>query len=406
MKSLKLIIKYAWRVLASLVIIFALAILVTSFSRMYDFAPAQPFSGDDIFNPYAEFNPDVEWKRTSLHTHTRVKGPLNECEFSADETWAKYQDFGYDIVGISNHNEITPHPAKEQDIRIYEHGYNLRNFHKLVIGTNRVNRFDALLPVFASQAQWQLEMLGDECEVLQLNHPSRSSLLDSTRLVRIAGYDIMELSGVTTYLENLHYDWALSAGRYSFALLNDDLHYPDRSGRFAVRCSFLGAKSNTTKDVLATLKNGCFYSMRIPDYGEGDWTIKQQRNAELPSVTNIGVKGDTIYMALSAPAEQIRVIGQNHTLLHRATQCDSIAYRMTKEDPYARFVVSYPDSLIIMTNPFARYDKEKMSSPAGVDGKFYSPNTATTILYNIVVGILIVLVVLLYMKILKRWKTR
>ena len=79
---------------------------------------------------------------------------------------------------------------------------------------------------------------------------------------------------------------------------------------------------------------------------------------------------------------------------------------MTKEDPYARFVVSYPDSLIIMTNPFARYDKEKMSSPAGVDGKFYSPNTATTVLYNIVVGILIVLVVLLYMKILKRWKTR
>ena len=71
-----------------------------------------------------------------------------------------------------------------------------------------------------------------------------------------------------------------------------------------------------------------------------------------------------------------------------------------------RFVVSYPDSLIIMTNPFARYDKETMSSPAGVDGKFYSPNTATTVLYNIVVGILIVLVVLLYMKILKRWKTR
>ena len=112
-------------------------------------------------------------------------------------------------MGISNHNEITPHPAKEQDIRIYEHGYNLRNFHKLVIGTDKVNRFDALFPICASQAQWQLDMLGKECEVLQLNHPSRSSLLDSARLVRIAGYDIMELSGVTTYLENLHYDWAL-----------------------------------------------------------------------------------------------------------------------------------------------------------------------------------------------------
>lgn len=398
------ILRSLWRAFLSLVVVVVVAILATSVSPIYDFAPAEPFSGADIFNPYADFSSDMEWKRSSLHTHTRVEGPLNECDFSAEEVWRKYQDFGYDIVGISNHNEITPHPATEQDIRIYEHGYNLRNFHKLVIGTESVMRFDALYPLFASQAQWQLDMLAGRCAVLQLNHPSRSALLDSTKLSKIAGYDIMELSGFNAYLENLHWDWALSAGRYSFALLNDDLHYPDRSGRFAVRCGFIGAESCATEDIIRALKSGCFYSMRLPDYGAGDWEVKRERNMMLPEVENIGLRGDTIFIKLSSSAEQIRVIGQNHTLLGRVADCDSMGYRLCDKDSYARFVVSYPDSLIIMTNAFARYDRATMSSPA--DRVYYTPNTLATVLYNIMVVLLLVLVLVVYVKIIKRWRRR
>lgn len=402
MRFLVQIFKWMWRLVVTLIVAIIVVILATSVSLCYDFAPAEPFSGADIFNPYANFTPDTEWKRTTLHTHTRVEGPLNECDFNADEVWAKYLDFGYDIVGISNHNEITPHPSKEQDIRIYEHGYNMRNFHKLVIGTERVNRFDALYPLFPSQAQWQLDMLRGESELLQLNHPSRSALLDSAMLSRIGGYDIMELSGYYEFLENIHWDWALSAGRYSFATLNDDLHYPDRSSRFAIRCSYLGAENTTKEDIIAALKSGCYYSVRIPDYGAGDWELKRQKNMELPEVTNIGLRGDTIYMKLSAPAEQIRVIGQNHTLLSRAMHSDSIAYAMQADDAYARIVASYPDSLIIMSNPFARYDSATMASPA--DREFCTPNLWATALYNIIIVALLGIVVCCYVKILRRWR--
>ena len=402
MRLLAQISKWIWRGFISLIAIVVVAILATSISLCYDFAPAEPFSGDNIFNPYANFNPNTEWKRTSLHTHTKVDGPLNECDFSAEEIWAKYQDFGYEIVGISNHNKITPHPSKEQDIRLYEHGYNLRNFHKLAIGTELVMPFDALYPIFASQAQWQLDILAKESELLQLNHPSRSTLLDSAKLSRLAGYDIMELSGYNAHLENHHWDWALSAGRYSFATLNDDLHYPDRSSRFAVRCTLLGAESCTKEDIIATLRSGCFYSMRVPDYGIGDWEVKRQQNSALPQITNIGLRGDTIYMKLSAPAEQIRVIGQNHALLSRVMHSDTIAYPMLAKDTYARLVVSYPDSLIIMTNAFARYDSATMASPA--DRVFYKPNILATALYNIIVVTLLGIVLFCYTKILRRWR--
>lgn len=398
------IIKSCWRVFLSLIFVILLAIAATSFSTIYNFTPIAPFSGADIFNPYADFDPNIEWKRTSLHTHTRVDGPLNECAFTAEETVSKYRDFGYDIVGISNHNEITPHPDSKQDIGIYEHGYNLRNFHKLVIGTERVNRFDALYPISASQAQYQLDMLATECRILQLNHPSRSALLDSARLTKIGGYDIMELSGFNAYLENKHWDWALSAGRYSFALLNDDLHYPDRSNKFALRCSYLNAKECSSEEIISTLKSGCFYSVRVPDYGNGNWAVKLENNRDIPTIENIGVEEDVIYMKLSKIPEQIRVIGENHTLLTRVVDSDTISYRMRACDPYARIVVSYPDSLIIMTNAFARYDKAMMASPA--DREFHKTNILATVLYNIVVVAVIAIILAIYIKIVRRWRTK
>lgn len=404
MSIISKITKIAWRLLVTIIMVIVLAIVATSFSTIYDFAPPTPFAGNDIFNPYAEFDPNVAWKRTSLHTHTRVEGPLNECNFTASETVDKYRDFGYDIVGISNHNEITPHPDQTLDIGIYEHGYNLRNFHKLVIGTERVNHFDALYPLSASQAQHQLDMLDDECEVLQLNHPSRSNLLDSACLTKIGGYNIMELSGINAYLENMHWDWALSAGHYSYALLNDDLHYPDRTTKFAVRCSYLGAEELTREEIIATLKSGCFYSVRVPDYGNGDWSVKREKNQTLPTIENIGIQGDTIYLKLSHTPEQIRVIGENHTLLKRVLASDTISYCMRACDSYARIVASYPDSLIIMTNAFARYDKATMTSPA--DRTFHTKNSLATALYNIAVVVVIAILLTLYIKIIRRWRTK
>ena len=57
------------------------AIVATSVSPVYNFSEARPFSGPDIFNPYASLEgvDSIPWKRANFHTHTRVKGILNEC---------------------------------------------------------------------------------------------------------------------------------------------------------------------------------------------------------------------------------------------------------------------------------------------------------------------------------------
>lgn len=294
------------KTVVALILIALLAVFVTSVSPIYDFSEPKPFSGPDIFNPYKRAGEDSAfcWKRANFHTHTRVKGILNECEYWPAQTDEAYRKFGYDIVTFSNHNELTVHPYDSLlQVNVYEHGINLFKYHKLVFGCDEVNRFDHLIPLFASQKQFQLDLLGEESDFIQMNHPLRTTGTSKSHMQKLGGYRIMELdSGKST--ENEYWDWALSAGHYSFGLANDDLHYPDKSSRIAVRCNFLCCPSARYEDIKETLLGGCYYAMRVPDYGHGDWEVKYAKNRELPSVEKIGLDGETIYIALSRQAGQ------------------------------------------------------------------------------------------------------
>ena len=82
---------------------------------------------------------------------------MNECDYWPDKVLEAYESLGYDIVTFSNHNEQTTHPKGEAyRSNGYEHGYNLFKFHKLVFGADKVEHFDHLLPILASQKQFQI----------------------------------------------------------------------------------------------------------------------------------------------------------------------------------------------------------------------------------------------------------
>ena len=311
------------KVLVAIVLLALLAVIVTGVSFVYNFRHPQPFSGPDIFNPYRNIDTVHCWKRANFHTHSRVEGILNECEYSAEQTYDKYREFGYDIVTFSNHNQIIPHPAGDSlHINLYEHGYNLFKFHKLVFGSESVNYFDNLLPLFTFQRQTQIDMLSDEADIVVLNHPLRTNATFDTHLQRLSGYNIIELdSGRST--ENEYWDTALSAGNYSYALANDDLHYPERSSAIAVRSNFLCTPTAQYSDIKKALLDGSFYAMRIADYGSGNWDIKREKNRQIPYIKNIGVTDSNVFISLSEKADSIKVIGQNHTTLHLATATDT-----------------------------------------------------------------------------------
>ena len=371
------------KIVYSAALLVFLAVLATGVSPVYDFRAPQAFSGPDIFNPYRNLDTANCWKRANFHTHTRVKGPfpMNECEEWPDETYAEYEKFGYDIVTFSNHNELTAHPFDpDLQVNVYEQGYNPFKFHKLVFGSDRVKHYDPLVPLLASQKQFELERLEKGSDFIQINHPYRTIGTSRRHMQALSGYEIMELdTGLST--ENEYWDWALSAGHYSFGLANDDFHHIDNSVNIAVRCNFLCTPSGRYADLKEVLLGGCFYAMRVPDYGGGDWDVKYEKNRDLPYVKDIGLVGETVYMTVSEPADSIRVTGQDHRTLALVRQCDSVAYTMKPEDPYARLTAFFPAGEVIYTNPFARYDASATETP--FDERPQKVDILLTVLYNL-----------------------
>ena len=390
------------KIVYSVLVLLFLAILATSVSPIYDFRAPQAFSGPDIFDPYRDLDTAYCWKRANLHTHTRVKGPFppNECEEWPDETWAEYAKFGYDIVTFSNHNELTVHPFDSTlQVNVYEQGYSPFKFHKLVFGSDRVRHYDPILPLLASQKRFELDRLGRGSDFIQINHPYRTVGTSRRHMEALSGYELMELdTGIST--ENEYWDWALSAGHYSFGVANDDFHHIDHSGNIAVRCNFLCTPSGRYEDLKRTLLGGCFYAMRVPDYGHGDWDVKYAKNHELPFVEDIGVRGDTVYMALSAVADSIRVNGQDHRTLALVTDSDRIDYRMGPGEPYARLTAFFPEGEVIYSNPFARYDSALAADP--FDNGPQRMSVLWTILYNLLLLVLFGETVRLWIKYLRK----
>ena len=353
------------KLVTAVALAFLLALCVTGVSPVYDFRGPQPFAGDDIFNPYASLDTAQGWKRAVFHTHTRVKGPwpVNECPYWPEHVDSVYRELGYDIVTFSNHNEITVHPYDSSlQVNVYEHGYGIPQFHKLVFGSRKVIHWDALLPLTASQKQFQLDYLGRSSDFIQMNHPYRVRFNKRHHMEVLSGYQIMELdTHVST--ENEYWDWALSWGHYSFGLANDDLHNPDLHERVAIRCNFVQTPSGRYEDLKKALLGGCYYSMRVPDYGEGDWAEKTARNHALPKVQDIGLEGSTVYIRLSQKADSIRVNGQDHATLAMACDTSAMAYTFRPQDCFARFTAFFPDGAVIYSNPFARFDASKGPFP-------------------------------------------
>ena len=90
-----------FRFVCATVLVAIMLVVVTSVSVIYDFSVPAPFQGDSIFNPYRNYDSTIGWKRSVFHVHTRVSGPLNECEMWPDKVLESLKKFNYDIVTFS-----------------------------------------------------------------------------------------------------------------------------------------------------------------------------------------------------------------------------------------------------------------------------------------------------------------
>jgi len=352
---------------------------------IYDFGGPVPFSGDRIYNPYSGLDTSAGWSRTNLHTHTHASKWINECELYPDSVLAFYQRYGYDVVTFSNHMELTEYPGDAcRQVWVYEHGWNLAKHHNLVFNPRGVNYWDIPLPALPSQKQFKIDRLARDADFVFLNHPDRTNFTDDRDMERLTGYRLTEAVCGFGYGDTDCHKWdvALSSGHYVPSAISDDLHNPRRSDKIARRCTFLNIHSPDYDSVKDALLKGRFYSMSVPDFGNGNLDVKRSRNFSLPVVSDVGLRGDTVYLALSRPAAVIETIGQNGAILKTLRDTSASGYVFGAEDTYIRMTARFPDSTVIFINPFARWTGDTVSGTPYVTFE-HTVNLPLTVLFNL-----------------------
>ncbi|MEJ2217622.1 MAG: hypothetical protein P8099_13515 [Gemmatimonadota bacterium] len=134
------------------------------------FAPPRPFSGPELKNPYAGAN--GRWWKANFHAHSEAWDGITNGHQPPAEVLRAYHEMGYDIAAVSNYQSI--YGAGRQDpvfIPVYEHGYNIRKVHELVIGAKRVTWLDFPLDQDLSDKQFMLDRLDAAGGIVAIAHP-------------------------------------------------------------------------------------------------------------------------------------------------------------------------------------------------------------------------------------------
>lgn len=326
----------------------AIILLMQGLTPVYDFAPARPFSGDTLHNPYAgmdSVNFAGDFRKINTHAHqTMVNGLVEFPEYTIDEFKKEYRDAGYSIAVISDHQYLN----KNSPIPIYEHGVNFMNYHIQCYGAQSVWWID--FPVMLRprhQMYWFMDQLKGTLPLIAFNHPSRLRMGANENHVKVVkGYDLMEMDH---HGSRGPWDAALSEGHYSTMIATDDGHNRDSlTHRFQNRYTMAAIGDNlSANNLYATLKQGQSYGVELLV-----GTSPRGAGTE-PKLKNIKVLDDTLIVELLEPAKFL-FFGQEGKIVAEAVDTTAASYIFTPEDTYIRTEITLDNGMTIWLNPVAR----------------------------------------------------
>jgi hypothetical protein len=326
------------------------------FCPQYRFKSGHPFTGQLFYNPYQYIKDDSKWIKSNLHTHTKSWEGLTNGQGTAEEVRKVYDSLDYGVLGISNYqvnnNSLSSVP-------VYEHGYNLRKVHQLVVGNSRVTWLDYMFPQTRSNKQYLLTQLGAADNVIILAHPALRHAYSEEDLKLLSGYQCLEVLNPAKR-SFAQWDAALSAGNVVFAVGNDDIHNIYNPIRLAKNCTWLYLPDGINPaGIVAALKEGSGYAMKIGTIiGEGNEQRKERIKSKLPYLKYCKLLGDSLEVKFSNVATQIRFSGDGGEILSVKKAQDSWAYKIKPGNSYVRVSAFFPDGTEIYLNPVFRTNGE------------------------------------------------
>lgn len=351
------------KTLLYIILTFIILVVVTSiFVPSYSFDEPKPFQGNYLHNPYKDMNPD-NWIQSNFHAHTRQFGGLTNGRLNTNEMLdSVYFALGFDHVGISDYNKINRYDsANPSFIPAYEHGYGIFKIHQLCIGAEKVRKLDYFAFQNLSMKQHTLNRLEKQTRLAIPAHPSfvkKGYLVEDMKY--LSNYKLMEvLNGFR--ISTAHWDMALSNGHLVYLIGNDDSHDVTDITDVATRFTMINSPENEAEQLLQALENGNAVGVDFPV--KYDETLEEKiyrLKKNLPYITQVELKKDTLLISASKPFDKIKFIGQDGRELDSQKNKVSAFYIIQPEDNYVRTEVTFNDGTKLYLNPITRHENENI----------------------------------------------
>lgn len=316
------------------------------FCPRYQFNDPIPFEGPTLYNPYDSTGTmpgsASRWVKCNFHAHSRAWEGVTNGHGSAADIHNAYKALHYGVHCVSNYHHIdTTHSTRANYLPAYEHGYNIRKTHQLVLGSNDVQWLDYLFTQTSHNKQHVLSHLGSADNVVILNHPALKNGYTAEDLAQLTHYDCMEVLNPSV-TSTAQWDAALSAGKRVFIVGDDDIHDVISKKRLGTRCTFVNVRNNSAREVIHALKTGRSYGVIV---GEN------QSHDSIPQLQSLTVRNDTVTAHMTQAASEVTITGQNGKVLALARHTNRISHHITPADRYARVTFKYANGTEIFLNP-------------------------------------------------------
>jgi hypothetical protein len=347
-----------------------------------------PFSGEYFYNPYKDYNSNTF--KANFHLHSKT-GILNHKAENSAKVLSHYKNNGYDIVSLSNYQNITIDKDNDEYIPVYEHGYNLIKSHQLAINSNRVAFFDFSIFCNYHTKQQVINGLKQKGGLIALAHPELRNGYTEDEMKYLRGYDFIEVCNNYAVSDKI-WDSALSNGYPAWILADDDCHDILRPSQSFNNWTRISSKGRSKNEILEALKKGCHYGVR------------NLSHKELNSLDSCCMKGDELTVYFRSNADRIMFITDKGLTRKEVKNVRSATYRIARDDHYIRIEAATGKEIIYL-NPVIRFNGYQLTNNMG----FPLVNSSATILFRFLMLLLTGSLVLLLLnlngvKVIPAWR--
>lgn len=364
-------------------------IVITFFylnSEIFNFSETSIFKGKEIYNPYENIG-DRRIK-ANFHAHSKAWGGTTNGKSTEKELFDHYKKNDYDVAGISNYHNISRYGRNKKGIYIpvYEHGFNPLKSHLLIINPQKVSYFDFPLLQTVHHQQTIINKVTNNKTLIAIAHPDFGMSRSLSDFKKLSNYQLTEVLNHYRNSER-YWDKALSSGKLSWIVGNDDIHDPKEEEACKIYNVIFADKYNSTS-TLDAMRQGKHYSIKTM-YGFSE--------NELQNCRIIGE--NTIRITLTNKADTLLFIGQNGEVRKSLRSTSFANYTMSKNDTYIRVKAINQHSQLFL-NPIIRCNNKHLN-PLLIQEKVKT-NIFFTVCIKTLVGFSLMLLITLNSRILRR----